>query len=286
MSAGKTPLATARGIATERHSPDRLAWVRALWRLLRLVAHLLTGTAITVAVARRQPDGSYRHRPGVVCWWHRRACRILGIRVEVAAGEAPGDSALLVANHVSWLDVPVLGGLGPIAFLSKAEVRDWPLMGWLAAAAGTHFIARGSGEASAVGARIGNHLVDHGSLVLFPEGTTTDGRSVKPFYPRLLAAASASGVPVVPVALRYERAGALDPIAPFVGDETILSHLWRVLRTRELCVRVAFGVPLDPAGFDRRTLATRARTTVVEALDRLAGSTADPPGHGGNPASG
>ena len=275
MSAGKTPLATARGIATERHPPDRLAWVRALWRLLRLVAHLLTGTAITVAVARRQPDGSYRHRPGVVRWWHRRACRILGIRVVVAAGEAPGDSALLVANHVSWLDVPVLGGLGPIAFLSKAEVRDWPLMGWLAAAAGTHFIARGSGEASAVGARIGNHLVEGGCLALFPEGTTTDGRTVKPFFPRLLAAASASGVPVVPVALRFERGGALDPLAPFVGDETILSHLRRVLTARGFHVQVVFGEPLDPARFDRRGLATRARAAIIEDLDRLERAAAD-----------
>ena len=274
MSAGKTTLPDARGSATAPRSPDRLAWPRALWRLLRLVEHLLTGTLVTLAVARRRPDGSYRYRPDVVRWWHERACRILGIRVAVT-GEPPGDSALLVANHVSWLDVPVLGSLGPTAFLSKAEVRRWPLIGWLAATAGTQFIARGSGEASAVGERIGNHLVDHGCLALFPEGTTTDGGTVKPFYPRLLAAASASGVPVVPVALRYDRAGALDPIAPFVGDQTILSHLGRVLRTRELFVEVAFAAPLDPGRFDRRGLATRARAAIVEALDRLAAAAAD-----------
>jgi 1-acyl-sn-glycerol-3-phosphate acyltransferase len=279
MSAGKTTLANARGGATARRPPDRLAWPRALWRLLRLVEHLLTGTLITLAVARRRPDGSYRYRQDAVRWWHGRACRILGLRVAVT-GEVPGDSALLVANHVSWLDVPVLGSLGPIAFLSKAEVRRWPLIGWLAAAAGTQFIARGSGEASAVGARIGNHLADHGCLAIFPEGTTTDGSTVKPFYPRLLAAASASGVPVVPVALRYGRAGALDPIAPFVGDETILSHLRRVLATREIAVRVAFAAPLDPAGFDRRGLAARARATIVEALEHLAGDAPDL-AHGG-----
>jgi 1-acyl-sn-glycerol-3-phosphate acyltransferase len=257
------------GVATAPGSADWFAWPRALWRVLRLVEHLVTGTLLTLAFARRRPDGSYRYRPDIVHWWHRRACRILVIRVAVS-GRAPSGSALLVANHVSWLDVPVLGGLGPTAFLSKAEVRAWPLVGWLAAAAGTQFIARGSGEASAVGERIGNHLLDHGCLALFPEGTTTDGSLVKPFFPRLLAAASASGVPVVPVALRFERDGALDPVAPFVGEETILRHLRRVLTAREFRVKVAFCEPLDPARFDRRGLATRARGAIVEALDRLA----------------
>lgn len=270
---GPTPAPHAA--AGEPNPPDRAVWLRAPWRALRLIGHLLTGTVLTLAIARRRPDGSYRYRPDVVHWWHRRACRILGIRVAVT-GTAPTDSALLVANHVSWLDVPVLGGLGPIAFLSKAEVRAWPLVGWLAAAAGTQFIARGSGQASAVGERIGNHLVDHGCLALFPEGTTTDGSTVKPFFPRLLAAASASGVPVVPVALRYERAGTLDPIAPFIGEETILGHLRLVLTAREFRVSVVFGEPLDPARFDRRGLATRARAAIVEALDRLGPPTADP----------
>jgi 1-acyl-sn-glycerol-3-phosphate acyltransferase len=242
--------------------------LRASWRVLRLVAHFLTGTLLTVLFARRRPDGSYRYRPDIVRWWHRRACRILGLVVE-AAGEPPRDSALLVANHVSWLDIPVLGGLGTIAFLSKAEVRGWPVMGWLAAAAGTQFITRGSGEAAVVGERIGNHLTNHGCLTVFPEGTTTDGSEVKPFYPRLLAAATRAGVPVVPVALRYHRDGALDPVAPFVGDETILSHLRRVLVVPEIRVQVAFGQPLDPAQFDRRGLAVRARQEVVAMLERL-----------------
>jgi len=245
--------------------------LRAGWRVLRLVEHVLTGTLLTVLFARRGPDGSYRCRSDIVRWWHGRACRILGLVIE-RVGDPPSDSALLVANHVSWLDVPVLGGLGTIAFLSKAEVRDWPLMGWLAAAAGTQFIARGSGQANAVGERIGNHLGNHGCLAIFPEGTTTDGSEVKPFYPRLLAAANHAGVPVVPVALRYHRNGALDPVAPFVGDETILSHLRRVLVVPEIRVQVAFGRPLDAAQFDRRGLAVRAREEIVAMLERLSAS--------------
>ncbi|MCU0767491.1 MAG: 1-acyl-sn-glycerol-3-phosphate acyltransferase [Gammaproteobacteria bacterium] len=248
----------------------RTMWLRAFWRVLQLFAHLLVGAVLTLALARRNADGSYRYRPDVVHWWHGRACRILGIHVDVS-GTLPDGAALLVANHVSWLDIPVLGSAGPIAFLSKAEVRDWPVMGWLAAAAGTHFIARGSGEASSVGERMGNHLQARGCLALFPEGTTTDGRQVKPFYPRLLGAAVTAGVPVVPVALRYHRDGALDPIAPFVGEETLASHLRRTLCARRFDVQVVFGAALDPSRFDRRSLARRAHDEVVVALARLGG---------------
>ena len=243
-------------------------WLRASWRLLKLLAHLIVGMALTLSVVRRNTDGTYRYRPGIVRWWHQRACRILGIHVDVQ-GALPAGSALLVANHVSWLDIPVLGSVGPIAFLSKAEVRDWPVMGWLAAAAGTHFIARGSGEAAAVGERMGNHLQERGYLALFPEGTTTDGREVRPFFPRLLGAAGSAGVPVVPVALRYHRNGALDPIAPFVGKETLVNHLRRTLCAPRFDVQVVFGTAIDPAKLDRRSLARRARDEVVAALDGL-----------------
>lgn len=255
-------------------------WLRASWRLVLILIHLLTGIVLTLALARRNPDGSYRYRPAVVRWWHARACRILGIHREVR-GSLPDGSALLVANHVSWLDIPVLGSIGPIAFLSKAEVRGWPVMGWLAATAGTHFIARGSGEAASVGERMGNHLQEQGYLALFPEGTTTVGQEVKPFFPRLLGAANAAGVPVVPVTLRYHRDGALDPIAPFVGEETLLSHLRRTLLAPRFDVQVVLGTPLDPAQFDRRSLARRARDEVVAALDGLrASDVANPAGAG------
>lgn len=244
---------------------------RLIWRGIRLLAHVLTGAVLTVLLGRRQADGSYRHRRAIIRWWHARLCRVLNVRVHVT-GSAHAPPCLLVANHVSWLDVPVLGGLGEIAFLSKAEVRDWPVVGWLAVAAGTQFIERGAGDANNVRERIGAHLSDSGSLALFPEGTTTDGSQVRPFFPRLLAAAHATGVPVVPVALRYLRGDGLDPVAPFVGDDEVASHLWRVLRQDAFDVHVVFCDPVDPASFDRRTLAKQARSRIVSALDGLGGT--------------
>lgn len=247
---------------------------RLIWRGIRLATHVLTGSVLTVLLARRDADGSYRHRGAIVSWWHARLCRVLNVRVHVT-GLAPAERSLLVANHVSWLDVPVLGGLGEIAFLSKAEVRDWPVVGWLAAAAGTQFIARGAGEANNVRERIGAHLSSSGSLALFPEGTTTDGSQVRPFFPRLLAAAHASGAPVVPVALRYLSGDGLDTVAPFIGDDEVASHLWRVLRQEAFDVHVVFCEPIDPASLDRRALAELARSRIVTALDELGRRTVD-----------
>ncbi|MCU0767600.1 MAG: 1-acyl-sn-glycerol-3-phosphate acyltransferase [Gammaproteobacteria bacterium] len=252
---------------------------RVFWRSIRLAAHVLVGTLLTVLLARRGQDGSRRHRRAVVRWWHAVLCRLLHVRVHVS-GAPPAAPSLLVANHVSWLDVPVLGGLGEIAFLSKAEVKDWPVVGWLAAAAGTQFIARGAGDANNVRDRIGAHLSGAGSLTLFPEGTTTDGSEVRPFFPRLLAAAHATGVPVVPVALRYLRGAALDTVAPFIGDDEVASHLWRVLQQEAFDVHVVFCRPIDPAHLDRRALADLARSRIVGALDDLGGRAA-----GGEPST-
>ncbi len=118
-----------------------------IWRGLRVLLHLLTGAAL-LAIPMALPR-ALGHRPGWVsaltCWWYRRLCRILRIRVEAVGALAP--RILLVANHVSWLDIPVLGAQGDIAFLSKAEIRAWPLIGWMSAVTGTLFIHRGAHQA-------------------------------------------------------------------------------------------------------------------------------------------
>lgn len=111
-------------------------------RGVRVSEHLLTGGAIALALSTGHRFG-WRPvwLPAVVRWWHRRLCRALELKVRVTGELA--ERALLVANHISWLDIPVLGAQGQIGFLSKAEVRDWPLIGWMAETAGTLFIARG-----------------------------------------------------------------------------------------------------------------------------------------------
>lgn len=181
-------------------------------------------------------------------------------------GQLPERPMLWVGNHVSWTDIPLLGGLVPLSFLSKSEVRSWPLAGWLAHKAGTLFIRRGAGDSGLVRGQLLRHLQHGHDLLIFPEGTTTDGRSLRSFHSRLLASAVEAQVPVQPVAIRYLRDGAVDPVAPFIGDDDLLSHLLRLLRSECSEVEIHLLPPLDSQGLSRTELSRQAHTAIAERL--------------------
>lgn len=239
--------------------------IRLVQRSLLLTLHVLLGMAITPFILSRQGGGRLRTNRRVTSWWHNRLADILGLRV-VVSGYRPQAPALLVSNHVSWMDIVVLGGLTHTDFLSKYEVRRWPLIGWLAAMAGTLFIRRGHGQAAMVSDQIAGRLRQRGVLTLFPEGTTTDGRTVRPFFSRLFAAAVETGTDVVPVALRYHIDGAFDPVAPYTGDQPLLDSLRGLLLRERSEVRVIFGEPIALQGRSRKELAEAARAAIVAAL--------------------
>ncbi|TVQ92124.1 MAG: 1-acyl-sn-glycerol-3-phosphate acyltransferase [Chromatiaceae bacterium] len=249
---------------------------RAIWRSARISEHLLTGTLITALVALLRRLGlACRWYPRATRWWHGRLCRALGLRIAVHGQYQPGT--LLVANHVSWLDIPVLGAQGQLAFLSKAEIRTWPLVGWLASMSGTLFIERGAHQAGDLAARIAARVGSGSSVLVFPEGTTSDGQALRRFHPRLFAAAQQPGIRVQPVAVRYGSNQAPDSIAPFVGDDNLLTHLPRILRHPHLAVEVHFLPPLVPGHRDRRTLAAQTQAAIAVALGEPAA--APPPHH-------
>ncbi len=235
---------------------------------MRLCEHLSTGVLLGSGVALLGHLGlRLRWLPSLVSWWHRRLGRCLGVRVTCEGDPAPG--ALLVVNHVSWLDVPVLGGAAPVRFVSKAEVRRWPVVGWLAALAGTLFLHRGAHEASNVATRIGAELRAGYRVAIFPEGTTGDGRGLLRFHARLFAAAEQGARPVQPVAIRYGHGPEPDAIAPFIGEDTLLAHVVRVLRHPGLGATVIFLPPVAPASGRRRELAEATRGAIEAALHRL-----------------
>ncbi|HEX4895247.1 MAG TPA: lysophospholipid acyltransferase family protein [Solimonas sp.] len=234
-------------------------WVRAT----ALVVHLVWGLALALAL---RLDVSGRLMPEALAGaWSRRMLRIFGIRLRVQGAPLAG-ARLTVANHVSWLDIPLLSATQLTRFVAKSEIRDWPVAGTLAEAAGTLFIRRSRGGARPLLDRLVPHLQQtRHAVTLFPEGTTTDGSQVLPFHARLFAAAQEAGCPVQPVALRYGRAADGRNLAPFIGDDDLVSHILRLLREPALEATLIYCEALAPA--PREQLAVQAHAAICAALD-------------------
>lgn len=192
----------------------------------------------------------------------------LGIR-HSAAGRLPQERALLVANHVSWLDVVVILAHAPARLLAKREVRAWPLIGRLAATLGTVFVDRSRPKRlPATVAEVSRNLAAGAVVAVFPEGTTWCGRMAGGFRPAMFQAAVDAGAPVVPVRLSFTQSGAVSTVAAFIGDETLLASLKRVVAARDLTVSLRaypklHPVPCEPPAHSRRVLARAAAAAVA-----------------------
>lgn len=208
-------------------------------RALRVLLHIFTGFFLALVTGA---FWSSPYRPAVrrvKLWWLGKLVRILRLDVRVFGTPSP-QGALYVSNHVSWLDIPVLGSISSVSFLSKAEVADWPLIGRLATVAGTLYIRRGQGEVRQRARQIGKYIDTGRSVLVFPEGTTTDGVDVRAFHAPLFAAVN-GGHPVQPVAIRYRGAdGKPDRLAPFIGDDEFTEHLWHLLGADRIRVEVHY----------------------------------------------
>jgi len=234
------------------------ALLRANFRGARLIVHLCTGLLLVLAVTV-YPRLS---REKLTRWWNSRLLTILHVRLRIVGRRSPGQQ-LIVCNHISWLDIPVLASAELTRFVSKAEVGKWPIAGALANAAGTFYIRRGAGGTKQLIQAIAAHLRAGGSATVFPEGTTTEGGRMLKFQPRLFAAAIESGSPVQPVALRYGLAANGENIAAFVGEETLTHNLRRLLKERELEVELHYCAPVQPqAGQDRAAVAQAAYNAI------------------------
>lgn len=191
---------------------------------------------------------------------------IVGLRV-IVNGTPLRSHVLYAANHVSWTDIFALGGTTGAAFVTKAEVADWPVAGWLARQNGSLFVERQRrGAVVAQGAALRNALADVRPVTLFAEGTTGDGVTLLPFRPSLFEALvpPPPGVLVQPVAVDY---GLEAPDAAWVGAEPLATHAGRQLgRWRARTVTLRFGEPIDPHGLDRKTLASACQASVTALL--------------------
>ncbi len=215
--------------------------------------------------------------------WSAAVLDALGVRVEAQLDHAlPG--AMLIANHISWLDIFVINAVLPAAFVAKEEVRHWPLLGWLAARNDTIFLRRGSrGHARIINEQVAGVLAQGKYVAVFPEGTTTDGRSLLHFHAALLQPALAAGRPVLPIALSYWEPQGERSLAPrYDGDISLGQCLAAVLQERRLLARLVTTPALGLHGEDRKQVATRAREAIAAAAglplaNTAPGIPADPP---------
>lgn len=243
---------------------------RVALRACRLLPALGLGVALACAVVVGERLGlrvSLRRRQRWTRLFMGRLMAALPFQVQVS-GRLPTRPMLWVSNHVSWTDIPVLGTLVPLSFLSKQEVRHWPLAGWLAHRAGTLFIRRGGHEGTRLRQRIASRLQGGCPVLVFPEGTTSDGQALRTFHGRLLGGAIEAGLPVQPVAIAYVRDGRRDTLAPFTGDDDLLSHVLRLLAHPPGTVQVHVLEPLVSLGRERTALAREAQQAIEAALRR------------------
>jgi 1-acyl-sn-glycerol-3-phosphate acyltransferase len=255
--------------------------LRAWLRLLRTALHLLHGTLV-VALLFPRIDETARlaHRSR----WSRRLLGILGVTPAPVLPASP--RGLLVANHISFLDIFVINAAHPAAFVSKSEVRTWPVIGWISARTDTVFLERGlRSAAQRTRARVAAHLRAGKLVAIFPEGTTTEGDRVLPFHAALFQAAIDAGAPITPIALGYaDRSGKPTNVPAYVGDMTLLQCLWRIARSEGLVARIEVLPALAADGQERRHLAARAHRLVAHAISPSRTAPPDADSRAGTPA--
>jgi 1-acyl-sn-glycerol-3-phosphate acyltransferase len=223
---------------------------------------------MTVAIVLPVAGPAARDR--LIARWSRRLLGILRIELHAPGSPAPGEWAgsMIAANHVSWLDVVVINAVCPARFVAKAEVRDWPLIGWMTQKTGNLFIARRERGASFLAVSVLKLFLRQGYRVaFFPEATTTDGTRLKPFHPELFEAACQTRALVRPAAIRYADADGLRcAAAAFVDDMALVDSLDALFRMPELHAHLAWAPPISTAGKTRREIGEAAQEAVAALL--------------------
>ncbi|MFF3905726.1 lysophospholipid acyltransferase family protein [Streptomyces sp. NPDC001848] len=236
----------------------------AVLRFAAVLTLMVAGSAL-LPVVRRLPVAP---RERIIRTWSRAVVRATGVRVRITGSAPPHGGLLVVANHISWLDIPLLAAVRPGRMLAKSDIRKWPVAGALTALSGALFIDRNRLRAlPETVARIAGGLRAGSTVVVFPEGSTWCGRAQGRFRPAVFQAALDAGAPVQPVRLHYRHdGGPAGTAAAFVGSDSLLTSVWRVLTARGLVAEVWVTPVLAPGSApDRRGLALAAQRAVESA---------------------
>lgn len=245
----------------------RTSCLTRIHRGARLIGKVAQAVILTWIVFPRLPSS---RRDSLIVQWCREVLDLLQIHV-VIHGETPTEplsSTLFVANHISWIDVLLLLSSQRMRFIAKKEVQGWPIIGYLASQTSTWFFKRTSPHELADVMRATSLALHQGDCVaVFPEGTTTDGTSVRPFHSGLFEAAVQSKARIQPLCIRYERSdGTLDRELAFVGNELLVSSILKILTRPIILAHLSFLSPVDSSTGDRRRLAGLCQIAIARHL--------------------
>jgi lyso-ornithine lipid O-acyltransferase len=260
-------------LATDSREPvARVRWWRYLYRTPMLCWHL--GVHLPAAVLMISLPGATRSgRDGLsraektIAWWSRGLLRVFGMRTR-RVGEPHASAVLMVANHISWLDIELIHSHRAVHFVAKSEIAGWPVIGWLASRAGTIYHRRGSSESMASVSSVMTERLRQGHAVgVFPEGGTGNGRSVKVFHARIFQTALDAQVPIQPVALRYRVDGRYSSFVAFADKENFLINVLRLLGGPPIEAETHFLPLVRDAGEGRRRLADSCRLHICRVVE-------------------
>ncbi len=212
-----------------------------LWMAIWL--HVLSGVAILLVVF---PFASTEIKHFHIQKWSAHLLKIFGIELVIKNQQIlPKQSYLLSSNHISWMDIHAINSYKPIRFVAKSEVEKWPIFGWMAKQLGTVFIKRDSSRHAHIVVGEMSKVLKSESVCIFPEGTSTNGETVRPFKPNLFESAVISGVPVYTLAIRYvsKTTGHRSDVPAFVGDMALLESMANILKNRKLIAELSFFPP-------------------------------------------
>lgn len=261
-----------------------MAFFRKTYRIILLfflnIFFLFAGLFVNIL-----PLGAYRHaRLKAACsmLWARSLCRTLGINVSVSGHYKDAKTGFTVCNHVGYLDIIVLGSIRPAVFVSKHEVKYWPLLGWLASLGGTIFVDRSSKKAALPVLAEMERVIDKGiNILIFPEGTTSDGIKLKEFKSTFFDLPAKAKIPVIPVSMKYTHISGepigqdkMDNIA-WYGGMSLLPHVWNILGIRRIDVTLYFNPVIheiitasDSAG-TRKLLSSLSYDSIKRGLSEI-----------------
>ena len=235
----------------------------ALYKLLRGLGHMLKGVWW---VHLHFPKLSPEQTEARVQVWSQQLLALWGIQLKVVGQPAVSGPMLLVANHISWLDIVVMHAARHCRFVSKSDIQEWPIIGTLATGCDTLFIQRTKRrDAMRVVQEMTLALQNGDVVAIFPEGTTSDGLHLLPFHANLIQAAIAADAPVQPVALKFvdRHSGAITLAPAYIGDDSLLVSVWRTLTAEGINAVLHFGQPQTADGRDRRAWALDLRAEVI-----------------------